>query len=130
MPIAPISSITSIHSDYSRKYGSDTLIDSSTYTFNKQFGKVFLDPNTATKTFDSGYRANKVVAVIGYTSLTAPQDLDHAICVWVSQLHRNKTTQGKENISQGGSTVRVSPKRMPDEVKEILYPLRVPGLIL
>ena len=130
LPVAPIVSITSIHSDTGQKYDSDSLVDSSTYSFNAQYGQVILDPNTATKIFESGFRSNKVVCVIGYTSITAPQDLDHAVCVWIAQLHRNKSTQGKEHISQGGSTVRVSPKRMPDEVKEFLYQLRVPGLLL
>tara|TARA_Y100000593_G_C4316156_1_gene340965 strand:+ start:213 stop:830 length:618 start_codon:yes stop_codon:yes gene_type:complete len=130
LTISPIVSITSIHSDTNRQYLASSLIDSSTYTFNSQLGRVYLDPNIATQTFDTGYRANKVVIVAGYNSVTAPDDLEHAICVWVSQLHRNKASQGKEQITQAQSSIRVSPKSMPFEIKEFLNPLRVPGLTL
>jgi len=130
LPIAPIVSITSIHSDANRQYLSSSLIDSSTYTFNTELARVYLDPNTATQVFDDGYRSNKIVFVAGYTSVTAPSDLVHAICVWASQLHRNKATQGKESITQSNSTVRVSPKTMPPEIKQYINYLRFPGVIL
>ena len=130
LSIAPIVSITSIHADSGRQYSSSSLIDSSTYSFSSSLGRVFLNPNTATQVFDDGYRANKVILVSGYTSGTAPDDLIHAICVWASQLHRNKATQGKDSISQSNSTVKISAKSMPYEIKEYLNVLRLPGLAL
>ena len=130
LPIAPIVSITSIHSDINRQYLASSLVDGSTYTFNSELGRVYLDPNTATNIFDDGYRSNKIILVAGYTSGTAPTDLVHAICVWASQLHRNKATQGKESISQSNSTVRISPKKMPEEVREYINYLRFPGVVL
>ena len=124
LPIALIVSITSIHSDTNRQYTSSTLIDSTHYTYNAQLGRIYLDPNNNNRTFFSSYRANKIVAVIGYTSLTAPDDLEHAICVWASQLHRNKANQGKDSITQTNATVKISPKNMPQEVKEYLSGLK------
>ena len=129
LPLAPISSITSIHADIDRQYGSSSLIDATKYTFNKLLGRVYLEPNTATVIFDTGYRANKVVAVCGYNSVTAPDDLEHAIAVWVSQLHRNKSNQGKEQITQSNGTVRISPKTMPYEIKEYLGKMKCPSLV-
>ena len=130
LSIAPIVTIVSIHSDSNRKYESDSLIGASTYSFNSQLGRVYLDPNNAVKTFSTSYRSNKVVITAGYTSITAPDDLEHAICVWASQLHRNKANQGKDQISQANSTVKISPKTMPEEIKEYLNPMRLPGLML
>jgi len=130
LPVAPIVSITSIHTDSNRQYTSGTLIDSSHYTFNAQHGRIYLDPNTTNRNFVTGYRANKVVCTVGYTSLTAPDDLEHAVCIWVSQLHRNKANQGKESITQTNATVRISPKTMPAEVKEYLSYLKNVGVFL
>jgi len=130
VPISPIVSITSIHTSYNRQYTVNELIDSSFYTFNPSAGRIYLDPNISTKTFISGYRANKVILTAGYTSITLPDDVEHGICVWIAQLHRQKTTQGKEQISQANSTVRVSPKTIPEEVKELINPIRCPELVL
>ena len=130
VPIAPIVSVTSVHSSINRLYGSDQLIDSSYYTHNSANGRIYLDPNTSTKAFSSAYRGNKVVVVAGYSSVTLPDDAEHAICVWISQLHRNKTSQGKDQINQANTSVKISIKTMPQEVKELLNPIRCPGLVL
>ena len=124
LPIRPIQSITSIHSDVNRQYNSDSLIDASTYSLDKYEGRVILDPVDATDTFEKGYRAIKVVCQAGYANNELPSDLEHGICVWASQLHRNKATQGKNSITQRAATVSISPKTMPPEVKEILASFR------
>lgn len=124
LPMRPVQSITSIHSDIDRQYGSATLIDSATYTLDQYKGQVILNPITATDIFERGYRAIKVVCQAGYANSYLPADLEHGICVWASQLHRNKATQGKESITQRAATISISPKNMPDEVKEILAPFR------
>ena len=116
LPVRPVTAITSIHSDPDRQYSSDTLIDASTYTFNKHTGQVFLDPITATNTFDRSFRAIKAVVTAGYTSSTAPDDLKHAICVWASQIQRNKSAQGRNSMSQRGGSITASPKTIPEEV--------------
>lgn len=130
LPVRPVTTITSIHSDPNQEYGSDTLIAASTYSLDIYLGKVYLSLINATSTFDRGSRAIKVICAAGWTSSTAPPDLIHAICVWASQLHRNKPAQGRENISQRTGSVTVSPKTMPEEVKQILYPMRNFGTIL
>ena len=130
LPVKPVTAITSIHSDPDRQYTSDTLIDASTYTFNKHTGQVFLDPISATNTFDRGFRAIKAVVTAGFTTATAPHDLKHAICVWASQIQRNKSAQGRNSISQRGGSITASPKTIPEEAKELLYPFRVFGGVL
>lgn len=119
LSIKPIISITSIHSDVDREYGSDSLIDSNKYEIDKENGRVILD-DTSPDTFDVGYRAIKIVGSFGYNTSSPPDDLVHAICVYCSHLQRAKSSQGNNSITQRNSTVSLSPRTMPDEVKEIL----------
>tara|TARA_Y100001963_G_C6666384_1_gene392938 strand:+ start:153 stop:761 length:609 start_codon:yes stop_codon:yes gene_type:complete len=128
IPIRPVNSITSIHSDPNRQYTADTQISSDDFDLDSLLGQAILDPVNATDSFEYAFRAIKVVANCGYTTL--PADLEHAICVWASQLHRNKATQGKESITQRAATVSISPKSMPPEVKEYLAPFRESRQIL
>lgn len=128
--IKPVHSVTSIHSDPYQEYGSDTLIDSSTYELDSIEGHVRLLPKNVTEVFDKGYRAIKAIFSAGYNSTTAPPDIIHAICVWASQLQRFKANQGKENISQRGGSVTLSAKTMPTEIKQLLQPYRNSGVLL
>ena len=130
LPVRPVTAVASIHSDVNQEYGSDTLIDASTYTLDVYLGRVYLSLTNATDTFDFGHRAIKVTCTAGWTTSTAPPDLVHSICVWASQLHRNKPVQGRETISQRAGSVNVSPKIMPVEVRQILNPMRNFGAIL
>jgi hypothetical protein len=130
IPVRPVTAIASIHSDINQEYGSDTLIDASTYSFDVYLGRVYLSMTDATDTFDRGFRAIKIVCTAGWTSSTAPPDLVHSICVWASQLQRNKPVQGKETTSQRSGSVNISPKVMPPEVKQMLGPMRNFGAIL
>ena len=72
LPIAPIVSITSIHTDANRVYGSGTLIDSSHYTYDAQLGRIYVDQNTTNRNFVSAYRGNKIIiTAVSYTHLRA-----------------------------------------------------------
>lgn len=128
LPVKPIVSLTSIHSDPDRKYESSSALTLSNIDIDSANGRLIVKPTTTTN-FDRGYRALKVVLVAGYSD-TPPADLVHAVCVWASQLHRQKQTQGKTQISVGGASVGLSPKNMPDEVKQILYKFRNPLMVL
>ena len=128
LPIRPIASITSVHSDPNLVYGAAHVIDSDEYILDKQLGRLILKPNTATNGFDTAFRAIKVVCSAGYTS--ANDELEHAICVYASQLHRNKSAQGKDSSSQRGSTIKYSSKDMPFEVRQLLWPLQSSTMML
>lgn len=118
-PIKPISSITSIHSDVDRVYGSSTLIDSDDYELDKELGRIILK-DTSPSTFDRGFKAIKIVGSFGFDTSNPPSDLVHAICVYCSHLQRAKSNQGNQSVTQRNSTVTLSPRNMPIEVKEIL----------
>jgi uncharacterized phiE125 gp8 family phage protein len=129
LPFKPLVSVTTIHSDADREYGSDTRIQADEFDLDLQNARVILKTNVATEGFATAFRAIKVVCVSGFGD-SHPLDLEHAICVFASQLHRNKMAQGKESTGQRGAAVKYSPKSLPFEVKEILYPLRSSAMIL
>lgn len=129
LPIRPLVTITSIHSDADRGYGSATEITSGEYDLDLQNARVILKTNVSTEGFVTAFRGIKVVCTAGYDS-SYSLDLEQAVCVFASQLHRNKSSQGKESTAQRGSTTRFSPKVIPLEVKQILYQLRSSSMAL
>ena len=128
LPIRPLISVSSIHSDADREYGADTEITAAEYIIDKQLARIILKFNVSTEGFVTAFRGNKVVVSAGYA--TALADLEHAICVFASQLHRQKSNQGKDSQGQRDATTRFSKKTMPHEVKEILYPLRSSAMVM
>ena len=130
LPIAPVTAVASIYADASRQYDASTLIDSTTYDLEIATGRIILKVPLVSRNFSIGKRSNKVTCTAGFSAGTIPSDLTHAICVYASQLHRNKNTQGKESINTRSGSVKLSPKSLPLEVKEFLNPYRSPGLIL
>jgi hypothetical protein len=128
LPIRPVVSVTSLHSDIDRVYGSDSLLAGSEYELDGQNGRVILKPLVATNGFDKGFRAIKVVVTAGFDSM--PTDLEHAVCVYASALHRSKSSQGKRSISQRDTTTAFDPRTLPIEVKQILYPYRSSTVVL
>ena len=127
IPIRPLISVTSFHSDVQRVYGSDTEIAASEFDVDTTLGRIILKDESSAS-IQRGFRANKVVCTAGFPS--APQDLEHAVCVFGSMLQRSKQTQGKDSTSQRDVTIKISPRTMPPEVKEILYSYRAFGRIL
>ena len=117
--LKPVITITSIHSDASREYPSSSLIDLTKTTNDLENGRVILDDDS-TDSFDVGYRAIKIIGSFGFSTSDPPADLAHAVCVYCSHLQRAKNNQGNESVSQRNSTVSLSPRTMPIEVKEIL----------
>jgi hypothetical protein len=108
---------------------STTEINLTKTTTDKQNGRVILNDDSP-DSFDVGYRANKIVASFGFNTSNPPHDLVHALCVYCSHLQRAKNSQGNESITQRNSTVSLSPRTMPTEVKEILRGYRNVSTIL
>ena len=128
LPFRPLISVTSVHTDVDRVYGSDTEITATQFELDKENARIILKPSVASSGFDSGYRVIKVVFTAGFAS--APLDLEHAICVYASMLHRAKQSQGKRSISQRDTTTAFDPRTIPPEVKQILYPYRSSALVM
>ena len=130
LSVKPIVTVTSVHSDVDRAYGSATLIASSEYELDKENAKIIQKPNTATTSFDQGYRALKIVCNCGYNTSTPPADLVHAICIMTAKIYRLRGNIGQDSITQRQSTIKVQALNIPPEVKQILYPYRNTSMIL
>lgn len=128
LPIKPVVTISSVHSDPDRNYGSDTEVGSTEYEIDKLNGLLIIKPDVSTVGFSKGFRSNKVVGTFGFTLFH--KDVVHAVCVYSSHLHRAKSNQGKKSTSIRNSTVTFLPNTIPPEVKEILYPYRSTAVIL
>ena len=129
LPIKPVVSITSIFSDIERRYEAGSALTLSNIDIDLVNGRLIIKPYTSTA-FDRGYRAIKITFVAGYETGAPPADLVHAICVLSSQLHRAKQTQGKENISIQGTSIKLSERTIPNEVQEILNKFKCPLLVM
>ncbi len=123
IPIKPVVSVTSLHSDPDLEYSADTLIGSDQYLIDKENSRIILKTDS-TASFDRGFRNIKIVLSAGYDPTSPPEDLTHAICVYASHLQRAKSSQGNQSITQRNSTVTLSARTMPQEVKEILRGFR------
>lgn len=122
LPLRPVVTITSVHADPDRVYGADTEVKADEYEIDKQQGLLIIKTNTSTVGFTKAYRGNKVVGTFGFTLYH--KDIVHAVCVYASQLHRAKTSQGKQSQTVRAASTTYLPNTMPSEVKEILYPYR------
>ena len=95
-PVYPIVSITSIHDDPYREYGSGTEI--TDYIKYDDFGKIV---NTGAK-FSSVFQAIKIVGTFGYTTsgatVTLPDDIAKAALDQVKFLF-NKWRKNEESIT-------------------------------
>ena len=111
-PEYPVNSITSLHIDSERSYGDDTLIDSDTYTFNKE-GFITLDSST----FSDSPQAIKLVYNVGYTVI--PHDLVVAVLdqiKWLLKRHRGNqegistetTINGSITITEAGEILKTA----------------------
>ena len=130
LSVKPIVTVTSVHSDLDRVYGSDTLIANTQYELDKRNARIILKPNIATETFDRGYRALKIVCNAGYSASNPPADLVHAICVMTAKIYRLRGNIGQNSVTQRQSTVSLQALDIPHEVKQILYPYRNTSMIL
>src|SRR5210317_143644 len=125
--IKPINSLTSVHSDVLRVYGSETALTIGNIDIDSVNGRLIIRPSKP-DTFYKGYRANKVVCNAGYQ--TAPPALEHAICVLCSHLQRAKQSQGKDTMALAGISINLSSRVIPEEAKQVLWQFRSPRSIL
>lgn len=100
----PVVSITSIHDDLDRAFGSDKLIAATDYVFdsneNENVGFVRLFKTQSV--FQTGVQNVKVVYVAGYT--TAPEDAQLACAMLVAWLLNRAGTEGQTAASLGGKS--------------------------
>ena len=125
--VAPANTITSVHVDVDREYGSDSLVASSDYELFTDEGLLLLKTDSDQGSFSTGYRSVKVVYTAGFTSI--PDAIVHACGIQGNHWYMNRDTIGKSKITQNTSTIDVAPLSLLPEVKQALSPYRLGGQI-
>ena len=87
--VTPVKSITSLHTDWDRVYGSDTLVSPNDYAFNANTGII----RAISCNFESGTNSIKIVYIAGYNGIGAtaytdlPYDLRQALIYLASAMY-------------------------------------------
>lgn len=112
----PIASITAIYEDADRAWGADTEIDSASYTFYPNRGKVVFD-----SILFIWPRSVKVGYVAGYTPVDTPEDLAQAIFIIVDYWYKRMSDHGWGVTAVGVESKRIAYQLgVPNQAKEIL----------
>lgn len=123
LPVGPLVSVTSVHSDPLREYGSDVLVASGDYTLDSYRSLVILDNDSTQGAWDTGYRAIKIVYVAGFA--TVPADIKQAAIGMVAHWWRLRRQAGKKSVSQEGGSVSLLEETIPAQVAQLLGPYRL-----
>ena len=123
LPVGPLVSVTSVHSDPLREYGSDVLVASGDYTLDNHRSLIVLNDDSAQGAWGLGYRAIKVVFVAGFE--TVPVDIKQAAIAQVAHWWRLRRQAGKRSINQEGGTATLLPETMPPQVAQLMGPSRL-----
>jgi len=114
----PVASITSIHDDIDRDYGSDALIDSEDYAFDPESGTVKLEAAVA-----RGIRNVKVIYVAGYDPM--PDDLKYACLAKVAARFLASRTQ--VSTREGMDLVKKRIEELEKDYSRIIEKYRRPA---
>ena len=123
--VVPVNTITSVHVDVNRAYGSSTLVDSSDYAIDTALGLLLLNTDSTQGAFNRGYRSVKVVYTAGYT--TIPDGIVHACGIQVNHWYMNRDTIDKTSINQNQSSIAVRSLELLPSVRQALGPYRIAG---
>lgn len=112
----PVVSITAIYEDIDRTWGASTEIDSDSYTFYPNRGKVVFD-----NVLFTGLRTVKVGYVAGYVPPDTPEDLAMGICIMVDYWYKKISDHGWGVTSVGVESKRIAYELgVPKQAKELL----------
>lgn len=113
----PIISITNLYQDSDRAFGTDTIIDTDDYVYDKVRGKI-TGINTS---FWEEVQTIKLDYIAGYA--TVPNDLENAIIILVDWLYKSYDDHKWGVTAVGVADQRISYELgIPKQVKEQLTP--------
>ncbi len=129
LPVFPISSITTIHDDPDRGYGAAYLVDSGDYETDDAKGLVILTDTSTQGYWSSSFRAQKVVASLGWS--TVPGLIKHAGAELVWHWYRlQRGDRGKRNVSVAGQSLALWDAEVPGYILEMIADYRLPRVLL
>lgn len=120
----PIISITSVHEDSTRQYGSDALLTTSTdFVEDTEGGKLVRVNGDVEVAWLTGYEAIKVVGTLGYTQDNVPGDVKRVALEWIARKWNEITghSQGDASVQDGlGSRSFFGPADFTSHMRERL----------
>lgn len=117
----PITSVTTVHQDSDRVFGSDTLVAATDYLTYEDNRKLV---GTGTRWFRD-VQTIKVVYVAGFEIGSIPEDLVNAVTMLVDFWGKEYDAHRFGVTSTGTDTNRIAyEKNIPVEIKEMLNPYK------
>ncbi len=124
LPLRPVISITSVHDDTDRAYGSSTeLAEASHFSVDKTGGRLVL-LGSSTHAWSSGFEAIKVVGVFGLTTGSIPEQVKHAVCETVQANWHKRHMANTAQVGVAGDTFTPNnaPLFVPPSARELIGP--------
>jgi len=118
----PVQSITSVHDDPLREFGSGTLVPAADVLTDKEAGILMLSPVSSTPAFLKGKGNVKVVYSAGYPAASIPYDLQIAAKKLIAfrYFERKDGRFGQGSQTQGLVSVSFTLDEIPRDVREVL----------
>jgi len=127
LPVKPITAVASVHDDALWAYGSSELVASSQYTIVGELGQIWLNPD-ATHAWSKSFRAIRVILTAGFAGANPDSALTVAILEYAALLYeRRKGGAGRRRASAGGVSSDFDLPPIPDAVRQLLRPYRMPS---
>lgn len=124
--LRPIVSVTSVKQDTAGDESYATTESSDDYAIDRETGELRAKRGSSLA-WISGPRAIQVVLVAGF-DVGAHAVLTMAIGLLVSHWMTTRRSPAIVSASQGGQSVSFSPKEIPIQVRELVWPYRLTGL--
>lgn len=112
----PIISVTSIHSDVERDFGSDTEIEAANYLIYSDEGRIELYKDETI--FPEGKQNVKVIYTAGYAEI--PDDLEFASTLHIAGFFKKAGNEGLLTKSLGGLSLSFQRVPIAEDVKIIV----------
>lgn len=124
LPLRPVISITSVHDDANRAYGSDAeVVEASHFSIDKTAGRLVL-LGTSTHAWSSAFETIKVVGVFGLTTGSIPEQVKAAVAITVQANWHKRHTATTDQMGVAGDTFTPTktPLHVPPEARELIGP--------
>lgn len=122
----PIATLTSVKQDTAGIWSYATTVSSSDYTLDGVTGLIYANPGS-TLAWGSGLRHIQIVATIGYNT-GAHSVLTKAIGQLVAHWMALNRAPAQTSLTQGGQSVTLGERSIPQHVRELVWPYRLTGL--
>jgi uncharacterized phiE125 gp8 family phage protein len=116
----PIVSVTSLHDDISRAWGSDSEIESDDYVIYADQGAIRLINDETL--FSIGKQNIRLIYSAGYA--TIPTDLEIASTSHVAYMYNKSAGEGHTSLSLGGFSKSFDLAPLPADVRQYVEPYR------